>query len=122
MEQLQHLWGIAYDVRRKLATWGLFLLAALLGVHVIFGTNGWMAYEKKKAEYRRVTQEVQQLQQDNEQLQQEINGLKHDPDVIAKEVREKYGYVKKNEIVIVMPQRKQEVTSTAQAKSEPASK
>lgn len=118
MEQLQHLWGIAYGMRRQLATWGLFMFAALLAVHVIFGTNGWMAYEKKKTEYRKVTQEVQEMQAENERLKKDIIGLQTDPEVIAKEARNKYGFAKKGEVVIVIPERKQEVTSTAQAKDD----
>jgi cell division protein FtsB len=115
MKQLQHLWGIAYGIRRQLATWGLFLFAALLAVHVIFGTNGWMAYEKKKEEYRKVTQEVQQLQAEHEQIGKSIKGYQTDPEVIAREARTKYGFAKKGEVVIVIPERKQELTSTAQA-------
>jgi cell division protein FtsB len=122
MEQLQHLWGIAYGIRRQLATWGLFLCAALLAVHVIFGTNGWMAYEKKKAEYQKVTQDVQQLQAEHEQLEKSIKGYQTDPEVIAREAREKYGFAKKGEFIIVIPERKREVTSTAQAKADATKK
>jgi len=116
MEQLQHLWGIAYGIRRKLATWGLFLFAGLLAVHVIFGTNGWMAYEKKKAEYRKVTQEVQQIQQENEQLQHNITDLKTNPEAIAREARVGLHMVKPDEHVIYLDEPKKPDTATAQAK------
>lgn len=122
MEQLQPLWGIAYRIRRQLATWGLFLFAALLAVHVIFGTNGWMAYEKKKAEYRKVTQEVQQIQQENEQIQQDITELKTNPEAIARQARNQLKYAKPNEVVIYLPPPKQEATSTAQAKNDTSKK
>ena len=118
MEQLQHLWGIAYGIRRQLATWGLFLLAALLAVHVIFGTNGWMTYENKKAEYRKVTEEVQQIQQKNEELQRNITDLKTNPEAIAKQARNTLKYAKPNEIVIYLPPPKQDATATAQAKND----
>ncbi len=117
MEQLQRLWEIAYGFRRRLATWGLFLLASLLAVHVLFGTNGWMAYEKKKVEYRKVTQDVQQMQQDNEQIQQQIKALKTDPKAIEKEAREQLRYAKPGEIVYMMPAPRQDATATAQAKN-----
>ncbi|HEX6880863.1 MAG TPA: septum formation initiator family protein [Terriglobales bacterium] len=122
MEQLQHLWNVAYGARRKAAIWGLFLFTGLLAAHVIFGTNGWMAYEKKKAEYRRVTEQVQQMQQENDRLQQQIKDLKSNPEAIAKQAREQFGYAKPGEVIYVLPAPKQEVTNTAQAKDEPAKK
>jgi cell division protein FtsB len=122
MEQLQKVWGILYCFRRQLATWGMFLFAALLAVHVIFGTNGWMAYEQKKAEFQKVTQEVKEIQRKNEELQQNINDLKTKPKVIEKLARETLGYAKKGDVVYIIPERKQEPTATAQAKSEAAKK
>ena len=116
MQQLQQLWELAYGFRRRLATWGLFLFAALLAVHVIFGTNGWMAYEQKKAEYRKVTQDVQQIQQDNDQLREQIKALKTDPKAIEKVAREQLKYAKPGETVYVMPTPTRSLTSTAQAK------
>ncbi len=116
MERLQQLWDVAYRLRRRLATWGLFLFAALIAAHVVFGTNGWMAYEKKKAEYRKVTQDVQQMQQENAQLEEQIKALKTDPKAIEKEAREQLRYAKPGEIVYVMPTPNQELSSTAEAK------
>jgi cell division protein FtsB len=115
MELLKQYWDIAYGFRRRLATWGLFLVAALIAVHSIFGTNGWVAYEKKKAEYRKVTEDVQRIQQENAQLESQIKALKTDPKAIEKEAREQLRYAKPGEIVYVMPSPTQEMTSTAQA-------
>ncbi len=116
MEQLQRLWEMAYGFRRRLATWGLFLFAALVALHSIFGTNGWMAYEKKKAEYRKVTEDVQRIQRENDQIREQIKALKTDPKAIEKEAREQLRYAKPGEIVYVMPTPSQAATSTAQAK------
>ncbi len=115
MQQLQQFWDLAYGFRRRLATWGLFVLAALIAVHVLFGTNGWMAYEKKKAEYRKVTADVQRVQQENAQLEGQIKALKTDPKAIEKEAREQLRYAKPGDIVYVMPTPAQELNSTAQA-------
>ena len=122
MQQLQQWWDIAYGFRRRLATWGLFVLAGLIAVHVLFGTNGWMAYEKKKAEYRKVTEDVQRIQQENAQLEGQIKALKTDPNAIAKEAREQLRYAKPGEIVYVMPTPNQELSSTAEAKAQPKKK
>jgi cell division protein FtsB len=115
MEQLQQFWDIAYSFRRRFATWGLFLFAALIAVHVLFGTNGWMAYEQKKAEYRKVTQDVQRMQQENAQFEAQNKALKTDPKAIEKEAREQLRYAKPGEVIYVMPTR--EVSSTAQAQA-----
>jgi len=122
MQQLQHLWEFAYSSRRRLATWGLFVFAALIAAHVLFGTNGWMAYEDKKTEYRKVTDDVQRMQQENAQLEAQIKALKTDPKAIEKEAREQLKYAKPGEIVYVMPTPAQELSSTAQAEAQPKRK
>ncbi len=122
MQQLQQLWDVAYSFRRRLATWGLFVLAGLIAVHVLFGTNGWMAYEKKKAEYRKVTDEVRRMQQENAQLETQIKALKTDPNAIAKEAREQLRYAKPGEFVYVMPTPNEELNSTAEAQAQPKKK
>jgi len=122
MQQLQQFWEIAYRFRRRLATWGLFVVAALIAAHVLFGTNGWMAYEKKKTEYRKVTQDVLRMQQDNAQIEAQIKALKTDPKAIEKEAREQLRYAKPGDIVYVMPTPAQELSSTAQAQAQPRKK
>lgn len=122
MQQLQQWWDIAYKFRRRVATWGLFVLAGLIAAHVLFGTNGWMAYEKKKAEYRKVTAEVQRMQQENAQLEAQNKALKTDPKAIEKEAREQLRYAKPGEIVYVMPTPAQELSSTAEAQVQPKKK
>lgn len=122
MQRLQQLWDVAYSFRRRLATWGLFVLAALIAAHVLFGTNGWMTYEKKKAEYRKVTDDVQRMQQENAQLEAQIKALKTDPKAIEKEAREQLRYAKPGEIVYVMPTPAQELNSTAEAQAQPKKK
>ncbi len=119
MQQLQQLWELAYSYRRRVATWGLFVFAALIAAHVLFGTNGWMAYEKKKTEYRKVTEDVKGMQQENAQLEAQIKALKTDPKAIEKEAREQLKYAKPGDIVYVMPTPTQELSSTAQAQAQP---
>src|SRR5512146_1483216 len=119
MQQLQQFWDIAYRFRRRLATWGLCVVGALIAAHVLFGTNGWMAYEKKKTEYRKVTEDVQRMQQENAQLEAQIKALKTDPKAIEKEAREQLRYAKPDDIVYVMPTPAQELSSTAQAQAQP---
>lgn len=118
MDQLRAFGNRVYGMRRKLATWGLFLFAAYVAVHVVFGANGWMVYEKKKAEYRQVTSDVERMKQENDQLAQKIKALQTDKKTIEKEARTQMGYAKPGEIIYVIPAPppKADVTSTAQNK------
>jgi cell division protein FtsB len=118
MDQLKAFGNRVYGMRRKLATWGLFLFAAYVAVHVVFGANGWMVYEKKKAEYRHVTSDVERMKQENDQLAQKIKALQTDKKTIEKEARTQMGYAKPGEIIYVIPAPppKADVISTAQNK------
>jgi cell division protein FtsB len=95
-----------YRMRRKLATAGVALLALMLAFHVIFGQNGMVVYQKKKAEYRGLEKEVIQLQQDNKLLSDQIKALKTDPKAIEREAREQLRYARPGEVVYLMPGQK----------------
>ena len=92
-----------YRARRKLATAAVAALACLMFVHVVFGANGFLAYQKKKAEYRKLDADIQQLQKDNDALAERIKNLKSDPATIEKEAREQLRYARPGEFVYTYP-------------------
>ena len=92
-----------YRARHKLATSAVFVLVVLLGIHVVFGANGFLAYQKKKAQYRALEQDVQKIQKENDDLTQRIKALKTDPATIEKEAREQLRYARPGEIVYTYP-------------------
>ena len=92
-----------YRARRKLAAGAIFALVVLLGVHVIFGANGFLAYQKKKAQYRTLEQDIQKVQKENDELSQRIKALKSDPATIEKEAREQLRYARPGEMVYTFP-------------------
>ncbi len=47
--------------RRKLATAGMLLLVVMLGYHVVFGANGMVAYQHKRAENHKLQQDILRL-------------------------------------------------------------
>jgi len=104
---MQHLLEQSYErvhrLRRKLATAGVGVFACLLGVHLLFGANGWMAYSQKKEKHQQIRQEIEALQQENERLQQQIKALKTDPKAIEKEAREQLKYTRPGEVVYTLP-------------------
>ncbi len=94
---------VLYQLRTKLATVAVAVLAVFLAVHVIFGANGMVVYQKKKAEYHKLQKDVDQIQQQNQTLSEQIKALKTDPAAIEKEAREQLHYARPGEIVYLAP-------------------
>ncbi len=103
LDLLRKMAGWFYRTRRKLATAGIAALALLLLAHVVFGANGFLAYQKKKAQSRALEQDVQKIQKENDELTQRIKALKTDPATIEKEAREQLRYARPGEIVYTYP-------------------
>ena len=94
---------LLYDLRTKLATAAVAALAIVLAMHVIFGANGMMVYQKKKVEYRSLQKDLDQFQQENQALAQRIKALKTDPNAIEKEAREQLHYARPGEVIYLNP-------------------
>ena len=94
---------LLYDLRTKLATIAVAVLAVMLAVHVIFGANGMMVYQKKKAELRTLQKDADQLQRENQALSDRIKALKTDPNAIEKEAREQLHYARPGEVIYLTP-------------------
>jgi cell division protein FtsB len=107
-----------YRSRRRMATAGVIVLAVMMGYHVIFGPNGWLIYQHKRAEYRQLQQKIDSLEQEKAQLQEKIHSLKTDPEAIEKEAREQLRYAKPGEVIYTVPaaRRPAPATATAQKK------
>jgi cell division protein FtsB len=92
-----------HHARRRIATAAIFLFAAWLFVHIMFGANGMVIYRQKKTEYQDLQKEVENLQRENDQAASEIKALKEDPKTIEKEAREQLHYAKPGEVIYVAP-------------------
>ena len=109
-----------YRSRRKLATGAVCLIACVVAYHAIFGANGMVVYEKKKAEYRQLERDNATMQQENDRLQKQVQALKSDPATIEKEAREQLRYTRPGEMVYILPdQNKPAAPSTATAQVQP---
>ena len=108
--------GWIYVSRRRIATAGVVLLAAMVGFHAVFGANGVFVYAKKRAEYRDLDSELKSLKLENERLNQNIKALRSDPKMIEKEAREQLRYTRPAEVIYALPAEKpaQANSSTAQ--------
>lgn len=92
-----------YNLRHRIATVAVTVLAAMLFVHVMFGANGMVVYRQKRAEYEALRKQIAQEQQENERYTQQIQSLKSDQGAIEKEAREQMGYARAGEYVYVAP-------------------
>jgi cell division protein FtsB len=114
---LLHAGAWLYGTRRKLATAGMLLLAVMLGYHVVFGANGMVAYQHKRAENHKLQQDILRLEQENGRISQKVRELKSDPRAIEREAREQLKYARPGEVVYISPEaRSQSSTATAQAR------
>ena len=103
IEFAQWLYLHLHRVRRLLATTVVALLALALAWHVIFGTNGMMTYQHKRAQYRQLQRQINDLQLQNEQLQQDIEKLRSDPQTIERQAREQLRYARPGEVIYTLP-------------------
>jgi cell division protein FtsB len=102
-----------YRARRRLATAGVGVLVLWLGFHVIFGANGMVVYQNKRAEYKKLQIEMQQAEDENKQLTKQVDELRNDPKAIEREAREQLHYTKKGELIYLLPSQKQTQNSAA---------
>ena len=89
--------------RRKIATAALGAITLWVGVHVMFGPNGTVAYNRKRTEARDLQQQINSLEKENSALSEQINALQTDPKAIEKEAREQLHYAKPDEVIYVAP-------------------
>jgi cell division protein FtsB len=103
IERVRPLLLEIFALRRRIATIAVIALAALIFVHVMFGTNGMVVYKRKRAEFQSLQQQIAQEQKENEIYAQQIQALKTDQKAIEKEAREQLRYVRPGEYVYVAP-------------------
>ncbi|HJS99358.1 MAG TPA: septum formation initiator family protein [Terriglobales bacterium] len=104
-----------HAARRRLGTATVGVLVVWMFVHVMFGPNGMVVYQRKRAEYRKLQQDIQALQQQNQRYSQQIKALKSDPKAIEKAAREELRYARPGEVVYVVPSPNREHPATKTA-------
>jgi cell division protein FtsL len=91
------------DILLRYAPHLMVVFVALLLVHDILGTHGFLAMRRKQQEIQKVRQELDKLNKENADLQQNVQDLKSDPETIRKIAREEYGLAGSNEVIIKLP-------------------
>ena len=105
--------GVAYQMRRRLATAAAVVLAVFLGYHVIFGQNGVTAYQQKRVEDKDLQKQIQQLQDENGRMKDHVDHLQNDPDAIEHEARARLHYTRPGEVIYTLNDKPQETAAPA---------
>ena len=92
-----------FELRTRLATLGVALLAIWLFVHVMLGPNGMVVYRSKRAEYQDLQKQIEGLQKENASASKQVDELQNDPKRIEKEAREQFHYARPGEVIYVPP-------------------
>lgn len=111
--QITNYQSLLHRSRRRLASFGVLVLVVLMAYHVVFGANGVVVYQNKKAEYKKLDAELKSLQDENQRIADHIKGLQTDPKAIEKEAREQLRYAKPGEVIYVAPDPPQADSRTA---------
>ena len=85
----------------------LGLLVAVMMVHDMFGTHGFLAMRRTRNEIKKVTADLDRLGKENAALEQEVKDLKTDPKLIEKIARDDLGLARPGEVIIRIPQGQQ---------------
>ena len=88
--------------RRRAATVLATGLAVAMGLHVITGQNGLIAYEHKRAEAQDLNSQMQTLQRENDRLRGHVERLRNDPDAIEHQARQELHYTRPGEIIYTL--------------------
>ncbi len=103
IEKLRPTFAMLYGIRRHLATGAVVVVTFWLFAHVMFGSNGMVAYRQKKAELQSLREQIQDLKQENVRYSEQIHSLQTDPQAIEKEAREQLHYARPGEVIYVSP-------------------
>jgi cell division protein FtsB len=107
------LFTFLHRSRRKIASVAVGLLITFMAYHVVFGANGIVVYQHKKAEYKRLDAELKSLEDENQRISEHIEALQTDPKAIEKEAREQLRYARPGEVIYVAPETRPADTHTA---------
>jgi cell division protein FtsB len=103
VEQTRPVWSWIAAEWRRVGTVAVLLLTLGVMLHAMFGANGMVVYQQKRAERQTLQSEVERLQKENDQYVERIKALKTDHRAIEREAREQLHYTRPGEYVYVAP-------------------
>lgn len=103
VEQTRPVWTWIATEWRRVGTVAAMLLTVGLLLHAMFGANGVVVYQQKRAERVTLQTEVERLQKENDEYVDRIKAMKTDHRAIEREAREQLHYTRPGEYVYVSP-------------------
>jgi cell division protein FtsB len=103
VEQTRPVWTWMATEWRRVGTVAAMLLTVGLLLHAMFGANGVVIYQQKRAERVTLQTEVERLQKENDEYVERIKAMKTDHRAIEREAREQLHYTRPGEYVYVAP-------------------
>jgi cell division protein FtsB len=100
-----------YSIRRRIATAVAAMLVVGFGFHVVFGQNGLIAYEQKRADTKTLDGELKNLQRENDALKEHVDRLQSDPSAIEHQAREELHYTRPGEVIYTLPAAKPDTSA-----------
>ncbi len=91
----------------------MILLLIVLFYAVFFSPSGLKGYLNKKAQFMILTKELETLVEENKNLFEEIQRFRTDPAYRMKLIREKNGWIRDGEKIIIYIPKGKEVTETS---------
>jgi cell division protein FtsB len=91
--------------RKKLWTYSLLAVSALLMVNSLFGEKGYLANLQARQEFHDVSTSLQQLKDENARLAELAKRMKTDPRALEDSAREQLGLIKPGETLITLRDR-----------------
>ena len=82
-----------------IAACGLFALT--VGLHEVFGQNGYLTRRRRRIQVETLISDIQKLKQENSELNRKIKDLRSDPDTIEKFAR-KQGLGRSGDVVVTL--------------------
>ena len=80
----------------------LVVFGAVVFIDALVGEKGLLEAVKKRAEYRRLEQSIQQSRSENQQLREDIRKLRDDPAAIEDLARRELGLMKPGEQLFII--------------------
>jgi cell division protein FtsB len=114
---VDHIRELCQRHRRRMATFGVALVACWSAYVAVWGANGMVMYRHKRTEYHVLQQKIKAMQEENERLARENRALRSEPSAIEKEAREQLHYTKPGEVVYVRPDSQSQAPAGATAQN-----
>ena len=87
--------------RNKIILGALLVVVGLLALYLVFGDSGLLHIYYLKTQKTRLETEIDRLKAENDMLRKQIERLTLDSDYMEQVIRDKLGYVKPEESIIL---------------------